>query len=191
MTDRSSPISKTLFRILYAIISSARNLADLEKYEDMSIKLSQTRISVDEALKLAKEGKVVVDIDGAKQARSTWRGNPLRVSPFQRSLRSLPPFLGRGMDPRPATKGAYPLGSPDERFPAASRRAYSRSSKRENDPDVKAPSGFEHGLGVRPGEISVIKQVGDEPKETQGRTQYVIGLEVNETRSGNSDLSRA
>jgi hypothetical protein len=32
----------------------------------MSIKLSQTRISVDEALKLAKEGKVVVDIDGAK-----------------------------------------------------------------------------------------------------------------------------
>ncbi|TRZ84013.1 hypothetical protein D4R89_14000 [bacterium] len=66
MTDRSSPISKTLFRILYAIISSARNLADLEKYEDMSIKLSQTRISVDEALKLAKEGKTVVDIDGAK-----------------------------------------------------------------------------------------------------------------------------
>jgi len=38
--------------------------------------------------------------------RSIWRGNPLR---------SLPPFLGRGMNPRPATKGAYPLGSPDER----------------------------------------------------------------------------
>ena len=66
MTDRSSPISKTLVRISYAIISSARNLADLEKHEDMSIKLSQARISVDEALKLAKEGKVVVDIDGAK-----------------------------------------------------------------------------------------------------------------------------
>jgi len=32
----------------------------------MSIKLSQARISVDEALKLAKEGKVVVYIDGAK-----------------------------------------------------------------------------------------------------------------------------
>jgi hypothetical protein len=55
-----------LFRISYAIISSARNLADLKRYEDMSIKLSQARISVDEALKLAKEGKVVVYIDGAK-----------------------------------------------------------------------------------------------------------------------------
>jgi hypothetical protein len=62
-----------------------------------------------------------------RRLQSTWRGNPLRVSPFQQSLRSLPPFLGRGMDPRPATKGAYPLGSPDERFPAASRRAYSHS----------------------------------------------------------------
>ena len=59
---------------------------------------------------------------------STWRGNPLRVSPFQRSLHSLPPILGRGIDPRPATKGAYPLGSPDERFPVASRGEDSRSS---------------------------------------------------------------
>ncbi len=66
MTDRSSPISKTLFRISNAIISSARNLADLERYEDMSIKLFQARISVDKALKLAKERKAVVDIDGAK-----------------------------------------------------------------------------------------------------------------------------
>jgi hypothetical protein len=66
MTNRSSPISKTLFRISYAIISSARNLADLERHEDMSIKLSQARTSVDEALKLAKEEKVVVYIDGAK-----------------------------------------------------------------------------------------------------------------------------
>jgi hypothetical protein len=66
MTDRSSRISKTLFRISYAIISSARNLADPKRYEDMFLKLFQARISVDEALNLAKEGKVVVDIDDAK-----------------------------------------------------------------------------------------------------------------------------
>jgi len=34
------------------------------------------------------------------------------TSPFQRSLRSLPPLLGL----RPATKGPYPLGSPDGFF---------------------------------------------------------------------------
>ena len=34
------------------------------------------------------------------------------TSPFQRSLRSLPPLLGL----RPATKGAYPLGSRDGFF---------------------------------------------------------------------------
>jgi len=34
------------------------------------------------------------------------------TSPFQRSLCSLPPLLG----PRPATKGAYPLGSLDGFF---------------------------------------------------------------------------
>ncbi len=36
------------------------------------------------------------------------------TSPFQRSLalsHSLPPLLGLGINPRPATKGAYPLGS--------------------------------------------------------------------------------
>ena len=133
MTDPSSPISETLFRISDAIISSARNPADLERYEDMSIKLFQARISVDEALNLAKEGKAVVDIDGAKQVRS----------------------------------------------------------KREGNPNVKAPPGFENGLGVGPGEIVVIQQVGDEHIETQGRIQHVIGLDVNELRAGNSDLGRA
>ena len=34
------------------------------------------------------------------------------TSPFQRSLRSLPPLLGL----RPATKGPYPIGSPDGFF---------------------------------------------------------------------------
>jgi mannose-6-phosphate isomerase-like protein (cupin superfamily) len=38
--------------------------------------------------------------------------SPLRRSPqFHRG--SLPALLGRGMNPRPATKGAYPLGTPD------------------------------------------------------------------------------
>jgi len=31
-------------------------------------------------------------------------------------------FGRRGMNPRPATKGAYPLGIPDDRFLGASRR---------------------------------------------------------------------
>ncbi len=51
--------------------------------------------------------------------------------PFQRSRRSLPPPLGRGMKPRPATKGAYPLGSPDERLPVASNETlYAGRQKR-------------------------------------------------------------
>jgi len=40
------------------------------------------------------------------------------TSPFQRSLvlsRSLPPLLGLGRGLRPATKGSYPLGTPDDR----------------------------------------------------------------------------
>jgi len=45
-------------------------------------------------------------------------------SPFQREhdLRSssLPPLLRRHKGKRPATKGAYPLGSPDDLFSAAS-----------------------------------------------------------------------
>jgi hypothetical protein len=51
-----------------------------------------------------------------RSCEPTRRGNsfafPLRRSPqFHRG--SLPPLLGRGMNPRPATKGAYPLGTPD------------------------------------------------------------------------------
>ena len=37
------------------------------------------------------------------------------TSPFQRSLRSLPPLLGL----RPATKGTYPLGTPNSVSPNA------------------------------------------------------------------------
>jgi hypothetical protein len=55
-------------------------------------------------------------------------GEPLRVPPSNGrpiSSASLPPLLGRGMNPRPATKGSYPLGTPDDRLPAASRGACS------------------------------------------------------------------
>ncbi len=65
-------------------------------------------------------------------------GGTASRSPFQRSLRSLPPFLGRGMKPRPATKGAYPLGIPDDRFPAASRGAYEPIVILESWRDLKA-----------------------------------------------------
>jgi len=37
---------------------------------------------------------------------------------------ALPPLLGRGMKPRPATKGATPPWNPLERFPVASHGAY-------------------------------------------------------------------
>jgi len=61
-------------------------------------------------------------------------GGTASHSPFQRSpeLRpgSLPPLLGRGMNPRPAPASAgasfdrQPFGFPDDRFPAACRGAY-------------------------------------------------------------------
>ena len=37
---------------------------------------------------------------------------------------ALTPLLGRGMKPRPATKGATPPWNPLERFPVASHAAY-------------------------------------------------------------------
>jgi hypothetical protein len=37
---------------------------------------------------------------------------------------ALPPLLGRGIKPRPATKGATPPWNPLERFPVASHGAY-------------------------------------------------------------------
>jgi hypothetical protein len=44
-------------------------------------------------------------------------GGTASLSPFRRSppfhRGSLPPLLGRGINPRPATKGAYPIGTPD------------------------------------------------------------------------------
>ena len=41
--------------------------------------------------------------------KSLWRGNPLRVSPFQRELRSLPPFRGRGFSRALRPRGRLPL----------------------------------------------------------------------------------
>jgi hypothetical protein len=48
-------------------------------------------------------------------------GGTAPLSPFQRSLRSLPPLLGLG----PATKGSYPLGTPAALLPQISKLARS------------------------------------------------------------------
>jgi hypothetical protein len=72
---------------------------------------------------------LVVDNYGPhKHPRVNSEGEPLRVPPSDArpiSSASLPPLLGRGMKPRPATAGSYPLGSPNERLPVASHGAYS------------------------------------------------------------------
>jgi neutral ceramidase len=63
-----------------------------------------------------------------REAQVNSEGEPLRVPPSDArpiSSASLPPLRGRGMKPRPATEGSYPLGSPNERLPVASHGAYS------------------------------------------------------------------
>jgi len=53
----------------YAVISSPENLANLEKYQEISKKLSLARgLSPDEAQKLSEQGKAVVYIDGGLHA---------------------------------------------------------------------------------------------------------------------------
>jgi hypothetical protein len=64
--------------------------------------------------------------------QSPWRGNPLRVSPFQHSPRkscgSLPPFLARSKSLAPRPRGHAPLDSPTSGSPGQS--SWSRSSRR-------------------------------------------------------------
>jgi len=70
-------------------------------------------------------------------SRVNLEGEPLRVPPSNGRPGSQPPLLGRGMNPRPATKGTYPLGSPNDRLPAASRGAYQpivKKDQREKGP---------------------------------------------------------
>ncbi len=55
--------------MIYAIISSAQNIAQLEKFKDISKKLSLVRgLSTEAAKKLSQEGKAVVYIDGGLHA---------------------------------------------------------------------------------------------------------------------------
>ena len=55
--------------MIYAILSSAENMAQLEKYRDISKKLSLVRgLSTEAAQKLSLEGKAVVYIDGGLHA---------------------------------------------------------------------------------------------------------------------------
>jgi len=56
----------------YAVISSEENMAELEKYREISRKLSLSRgVSEEEAARLAREGKVVVWIDSGIHASET------------------------------------------------------------------------------------------------------------------------
>jgi len=52
----------------YAAISSEQNMASLEKYKDIAKRISQARISAEEAQKLAAEGKAIVYVDGGLHA---------------------------------------------------------------------------------------------------------------------------
>jgi len=59
-------------RMKYAIISSEQNMAQLEKYKEIARKLSLVKgISVEEAKRLAEEGKVIVWIDSGLHSSET------------------------------------------------------------------------------------------------------------------------
>jgi len=60
---------------------------------------------------------------------SPWRGNPLRLSPLQRSLRFLPPFLARCLNPVLRPRGHAPLESPTAGSPRHAAEHALRSSK--------------------------------------------------------------
>jgi len=62
-----------------------------------------------------------------KEMQLTWRGK--LASPFQRSLPLAASPSRAGHEPTPCDQGIVPLGSRDDRFPAAGRRAIIRSSK--------------------------------------------------------------
>ncbi|MCP4724748.1 MAG: hypothetical protein GY863_06915, partial [bacterium] len=59
-------------RMKYAVISSEENMRNLDRYKDISRKLSLSRnISKEEALQLSKEGKVVIWIDSGLHSSET------------------------------------------------------------------------------------------------------------------------
>ena len=66
---------------------------------------------------MSKYSSVSSVIERMKAEVSQLGGGTASLSPFRRSPQfhpgSLPPLLGRAINPRPATKGAYPLETPD------------------------------------------------------------------------------
>jgi|TARA_B100000315_G_C14594921_1_gene598318 hypothetical protein len=63
---------------LLAIISSPKNLSRLEKYKEISKKLAQGKVSEEEAIELAKEGKTIVLITSSMHANEI---GPTQMSP--------------------------------------------------------------------------------------------------------------
>ena len=69
-----------------ALISSAENLANVERYREISLRLAHPEgLTDDEARQLAREGKAIVHIDGAVHAQ---------VSPCRHQVGSCPRQLG-------------------------------------------------------------------------------------------------
>ncbi|MDI6699502.1 MAG: hypothetical protein QME85_11305 [Candidatus Saccharicenans sp.] len=64
-------------------------------------------------------------------------GEPLRLPPSNVRFAPCLPFSGGAPNPRPATKGSYPLGTPDYRLTAASRGAYPPIVKILSYPNIK------------------------------------------------------
>jgi len=86
--------------------------------------------------------------------QSSWRGNPLRVSPFQPSPRksrgSLPPFLARGKNFALRPRGHTPLdsltlGSLQQASRSRASRRFPPSKSRRGPPPLGGPKGrFRH-----------------------------------------------
>ncbi len=87
---------------------------------------------------------------------SLFGGGTAALSPFQRSPHSdygsLPPLLGQDLNFCPATKGAYPLGTPKHRFSAT---MFSFEGIRRN----RARGLFEHDITHR----AVLSMTGEYP----------------------------
>ena len=73
-----------------AIISSPANLAKLDRWKDISVKMSRARIPEAEAKQLAQEGKAVIWMDGGLHATETVNGQALPEMVYQMASRTDP-----------------------------------------------------------------------------------------------------
>jgi len=111
--DQASLLSGKLHAILMRPYFKGRDLYDLYWYmSDPSWPGPNIRF-LNEALHQTKWQGPEVNLEGKTPS------NGRREDPA-----ALPPLLGQGMKPRPATKGATPPWNPLERFPVASHGAY-------------------------------------------------------------------